>query len=274
MTRKAVILARGLGTRMQRETAGVALDAERAQIAARGMKALIPLNERPFLDYIVDSLIRAGLRDLCFVIAPDGDAMRQHAARIGRSAGVAVHCAVQQEPRGTADAVLAAEQFAGEDSFVMCNGDNLYPDDALARLAELQDDRCRVVAFDREALVTQGNIGADRVASFAAVTASDDGSLLRIVEKPSDPDQYARDGRLWVSMNLFRFTPAAFDACRAVKPDPKRGELEVTTAVADMVAADSSAFGVVFCEGGVFDLTSRGDIASAEAALKNRRLCF
>ena len=56
--------------------------------------------------------------------------------------------------------------------------------------------------------------------------------LAAIVEKPERPEDYIRDGRLWVSMNLYRFTPHIFDACRRIKPDPVRGELELTAAVA------------------------------------------
>jgi glucose-1-phosphate thymidylyltransferase len=182
--------------------------------------------------------------------------------------------AVQGEPLGTAEAVLAAEAFAGEDTFVLANADDLYPDEALGALAELDDRTCYLTAFSPDGLVRRGNIGAERIKDFAVVTSSDEGRLLGIVEKPPDPERYARNGRFWVSMNLYRFTAAIFDSCRRIGPDPRRGELELTTAVADLVAADETDFRVLFCEGGVFDLTSRADIPSAERALAGRQLCF
>jgi glucose-1-phosphate thymidylyltransferase len=269
--KKAVILARGLGTRMQKD-AGVDLGAEREALASRGLKVLMPVAGRPFLDYIVDSLIRAGLSDICFVVAPDADLMREAAERIESESAATVSCAVQEEPRGTADAVLAAEDFAADAPFVMCNGDNLYPDPALEQLTSVAEDACAVVAFDPVALSRQGNIAPGRARDFAVVRSSG-GRLLSIVEKPENPDEYREDGQLWVSMNLFRFTPAVFGHCRAVEPDPVRGELELTSAVAAMVEAELD-FRVLRCREGVFDLTSRADVPTAERVLSQRELSF
>ncbi len=274
MTEKAVVLGRGLGTRMQRRGAGVELAGEQAELADRGFKALMPLRGRPFLDYVVDSLVRAGFRRTCLVIAPDADVVREHARRTAAAAGVEVRCAVQDEARGTADAVLAAEDFVGRDPFVLCNGDNLYPDRALAGLAELDDADCWLAAFARDEMVRHGNIAPQRVKDFAVVTASEGGDLLSIVEKPPDPERYLQNGKLWVNMNLYRFTSDVFEACRAVKPDPRRGELELTAAVAGLLEADRPNFRVLFCEGGVLDLTTRADVLAVEQALAGRQLCF
>jgi glucose-1-phosphate thymidylyltransferase len=271
---KAVILARGLGTRMQKAGAGVELDPERADLARRGLKVLMALRGRPMLDYIVDSLIKGGAARICLVIAPDADGMREHARRLSDQAGVPVECAVQDEPRGTADAVLAAEAFAGDDPFLVCNGDDLYPIEAIAELARLDGDDCWVAAFAREALQSEGNIAAERVRDLAVVMAAPDGALLRIVEKPPDPDGYAVDGRVWVNMNLYRFTPAVFAACRSIEPDPRRGEYELTAAVEHLRTSRPGGFRVLFCAGGVLDLTSRGDVATAEAALAGRDVSF
>ncbi len=274
MTEKAVVLARGLGTRMQQGRDDVALDSEQAKLAERGHKALMLLGGRPFLDYVVDSLMRAGLRRICLVIAPDADAMRERARHVQVAAGVEVHCAVQQEPLGTADALLAAEDFVSGDAFVLANGDDLYPDRALAALAARDDGDCWVAAFSKDELVRRGNIATERIKDFAVITASEGGELLGIVEKPADPDRYMRDGRLWVNMNLYRFTPGIFESCRRVRPNPERGELELTAAVADMVEREPAGFRVMFCQGGVLDLTTRADVLAVEKALGVRRLCF
>jgi glucose-1-phosphate thymidylyltransferase len=266
-------MARGLGTRMQRP-ADVALGEAAEQAASRGWKALVPLAGRPLLDYVADSLIRAGTDSICLVVAPEAEEMRAHAERIARDAGVSVECAVQDEPRGTADAVLAAEDFAGSEPFLVSNGDNVYADDALAGLTAIDDRSCWVAAFERQALCTQGNIAPQRVQSFAAVTASPDGHLRGIVEKPPDLERYVRDGRLWVNMNLYRFTPDIFGACRSIEPDPERGELELTAAVALAAATGPHPFRVLFTETAVFDLTTRSDIPRAEQMLGQRRLCF
>jgi dTDP-glucose pyrophosphorylase len=274
MTQKAVVLARGLGTRMRREADGIELSAEHLRAARSGHKALMPLLGRPMLDYVVDSLLYAGLSHICLVIAPDADAMRQAVRRIAQASGARVEYAVQQEPRGTADAVLAAEQFVAGDTFVLCNGDNLYPVSALRALAQLEDGDCRAVAFDRDALLAHSNIAPERIRAFAAMSVGEDGRLTGIVEKPPDPELYAREGHLWVNMNLYRFAPAVFDACRSIRPDPARNELELTSAVAELVRRGRPAVRVVFSSEGVLDLTSRSDIAAAERALTGRRPSF
>jgi len=274
MVRKAVIMARGLATRMRRPRPGVALGADQARAADGGLKALMPLNGRPLLHYIVDSLVRAGLEQLCLVIAPDAAPMRRAAAAMAEAAGVRIDCAVQEEPRGTADAVLAAERFVAGEPFLVCNGDNLYPLDALSALARKEGPDCWLAAFARDRLLAAGNIPAERLRHFAVVTVSDDGRLGRIVEKPADPERYARAGRLWLSMNLYRFSPVIFDYCRAVRPHPERGELELTAAVSALAAAGTPPVRVLLNEGGVLDLTERGDVPSAERALRGRRLCF
>ncbi|NLW50382.1 MAG: nucleotidyltransferase family protein [Candidatus Brocadiaceae bacterium] len=274
MTKKAVILARGLGTRMQKAQDGVELDVERAALARKGLKVLMSLHGRPMVDYAVDRLVRAGVDRICLVIAPEADQMRAHADRLSRQAGIRVGWAVQDEPRGTADAVLAAEAFAGDDPFVVCNGDNLYPPDTMARLVALDGDECCVAAFEREALHRKGNIAPERLRSMAVVQATPDGRLLRIVEKPPDPERYAVDGQVWANMNLYRFTPAVFDACRSIEPHPERKEYELTAAVERLRAAAPQAFRVLFSDGGVLDLTSRGDIAAVEHALAQERLSF
>jgi len=273
MVCKAVILARGLGTRMRRASLDVQLAADGEAMAALGLKALMPIAGRPFLDYTADSLIRAGVRELCFVIAPDADIMREHARRIAADAGVRVECAVQNEPKGTADAVLAAEHFADGQDFLLSNSDNLYPDDALQGLADLPDGVCGLAAFDAQSLAAGGNISPERIRDFAVVVSDARGELDRIVEKPANPQDYACDGRIWVSMNLFRFSARVFDACRGVQLSP-RGELELPDAVAGLAAADDVEFRVLRSTGAVLDLSSRADVPGAEALLTGSRLCF
>ncbi len=273
MLEKAVVLARGLGTRMRRAQPDVGLADRDEELAGRGLKVLIPVNGRPFLDYVVDSLLKAGLSRICLVVAPEADLMRENAERISRLAEVSVTCAVQPEPKGTADAVLAAEQFAGDDSFLVVNGDNLFEPRTLREVARVRPEGCVVGAFPRQALVREGNFAPERVKGFAVVNASVDGRLVGIVEKPADPDRYARQGRVLVGMNLYRFTSVVFAACRRVEPDPERGELELTAAVADL-AQRPEPFHVFICEGRVLDLTGRGDIPAVERALADQRLSF
>ena len=107
---RAVILARGLGTRMRREDAGAQVDAEQAAVADTGVKAMIPVG-RPFLDFALSALADAGIEEVCLVVAPEHDLLRDRYTRELPVQRVRLHFAVQEAPRGTADAVLAAEDF-------------------------------------------------------------------------------------------------------------------------------------------------------------------
>jgi len=274
LTGKAVVLARGLGTRMREPSVQVSLDEEKSRMAGRGLKALMPLNGRPFLDYAIDRLLRAGVREVCLVVGPGADGLRRAARRIGEAAGAAVTCAVQSDPLGTADAVLAAADFVGDDEFVVINGDNLFPVAALERLTRAAEEGCILGAFDRDELVAEGNIAPERVRGFAVVQCDEDGRLADIVEKPDRPEDYARGGRVLVSMNLYRFTADILAFCRRVEPDPRRAELELTAAVGALADSGRTPFRVVVCEGPVYDLTRRSDVPALEGALKGQDLCF
>src|ERR1051325_368514 len=122
---KAVILARGLGTRMRRDDAISPLAKDQASAADAGVKAMIPFG-RPFLDYVLSGLADAGYRQICLVIGPEHDAIRDYYFDQALSR-IKLTYAIQHEARGTADAVLAAETFAAGREFVVMNSDNYYP---------------------------------------------------------------------------------------------------------------------------------------------------
>ena len=111
---KAVILARGLGTRMQKPDQSAILDKEQMAIAGAGVKAMIPIG-RPFLDYVLSALADAGFSRVCLVIGPEHQLMRDYYAVQAPPKRVRIDFAIQQKPLGTADAVLAANEFVGKD---------------------------------------------------------------------------------------------------------------------------------------------------------------
>ncbi|MEF8787952.1 MAG: nucleotidyltransferase family protein [Planctomycetota bacterium] len=271
MARKAVVLARGKGTRMQEKGGDGSLDDRARRMAERGLKGLIPVGGRPFLDYIVDTFLQAGVDHICLVVAPDCTPMERYARGATERSPAAVECAVQEQALGTADAVLSAEDFADGEPFLLSNSDNLCSVEALRRLAEA--DGCAVATFERDELARGGNISRDRVRAFAAVDCSEDDRLRAIVEKPDDPERYAVDGEVWVNMNLYRFTPEIFDACRRIEPNEERGELELTDAVA-LLLSEGHPFRVLRCRSGAVDLTRRTDIPGARRALQGREPSF
>ena len=260
---KAVVLARGKGTRMQRAVSDAAATPEQARIADTGVKAMIPFR-RPFLDYILSALADAGCTQVCLVIGPEHDTVRDYYTRRCVPDRVAVTFAVQEHARGTGDAVLAAAPFAGDDQFLTINADNYYPVAALRALAAV--DGPGLAAFRRGALVAHGNIDPARIRSFALLTIDAHGDLVDIVEKP-DPETDERLGdRAAVSMNCWRFGPSIFEACRRIEPSA-RGEIELPSAVRFSIRVLHERFRAIPVGGGVLDLSRREDIAEVERRL-------
>ncbi len=240
---------------------GAALDAEQERAASAGLKAMIPVG-RPFLDYLLSALVDAGLDDVCLVIGPEHDAVRERYDRGDTRARVSF--AVQEKPLGTADALLAAEAFTAGEPFVVLNSDNYYPVDVLARLASL--DEQGLPAFGRAALLVDGAIAPERIAGYALLDIAPDGYLRRIVEKP-DAKTLAEFGEdAYVSMNCWRFSSDIFPACRTVSPSA-RGELEIPIAVQHAMDAYGARFLTFPVHTGVLDLSRRSDVAEVKKRL-------
>lgn len=261
---KAVVLARGLGTRMREADAATALNAAEKAAADLGMKVLVPLEgERPFLDYGLSALADAGCREICLVIGPDHHAIRDRYLRVQPPQRFRIEFAQQAEPRGTANAVLAASEFAGGDEFLVVNGDNYYPPSALRSLVE--NPGPGAVLFDPADLARHSNIEPERIRAFALVEVDEQGFIRGITEKPG-PETLVRLGDAGrVSMNCWRFDSSILEACRSVKPS-SRGEFELTDAVVAALAAGRRLRALESHEG-VLDLSRRADIPEVKARL-------
>lgn len=260
---RAVILARGLGTRMRSKQAGARLDASQSAAANSGMKAMIPFG-RPFLDFVLSGLADANYRSACIVIGPEHSVVQEHYARI-EPQRIRVQFAIQQNPIGTADAVLTVKEFADDQEFIVLNGDNLYPLEVLAALRELGEPGA--VMFDEESLVRNSNIPAERVRSFAYGTVNADGHLIDLVEKPEESRVSSLHKNSLISMNCWRFSEEIFPVCQSVKLS-SRGEYELPTAVSEAVRG-GMRLKIVRSTAGVLDLSRRGDISAVAQRLKN-----
>ena len=254
-TSRAVVLARGLGTRMREADPAVTLTPEQQRSADAGLKPMVPVNGRPFLEYVLGAIADAGLRHVGLIVAPDHHLIRRHFDEHAPSR-LSISYLVQPEALGTANAVLAAEQWAESAAFLVMNADNLYPPRALADLASL--DEPGLLGFEADDLVRTGNIPAERVKAFALVETDDDGYLERIVEKPEELPPAGGSRRTQVvSMNCWRFDARIFSACRDVPRSP-RGEFELPEAVA-LSMARGVRFRAVRARGPVLDLSRRAD---------------
>ena len=260
---RAVILARGLGTRMRSEQINARLDASQSAVADSGMKAMIPFG-RPFLDFVLSGLADAEYRSACIVIGPEHSVVREHYARVNPKR-ISVQFAIQEKPIGTADAVLTVKEFAGQKEFVVLNGDNLYPLEVLAALRNLGE--AGAVMFDEESLVRNSNIPAERIRSFAYGTMNSDNYLMDLVEKPDESRVSNLRANSLISMNCWRFSGEIFPACERVAIS-SRGEYELPAAVGEAVRG-GMRLKIVRSSAGVLDLSRRADISAVAERLKN-----
>jgi glucose-1-phosphate thymidylyltransferase len=266
-SRKAVILARGLGTRMRLPSANSdsSVSPQQAAVAETGAKGLIPISgDRPFLDYVLTAAADAQITDVCFIVAPDSP-LRDLYAEAKGSQRLQFHFAIQEQALGTADALLSAEAFAGGESFLVFNSDNYYPATLLADLRRQQAPALPV--FDRESLIRDAGIPRERILRYALLEIASDGYLLRIVEKPDAETARAMSGAP-VSMNCWHFSPMIFEACRRVKPSA-RGELELPLAVQLAIDELGARFTTFRSNAPVLDLSHREDIAHVASRLSS-----
>jgi glucose-1-phosphate thymidylyltransferase len=280
-TSRAIVLARGLGTRMREADPGVRLSEAQQRAADAGLKAMMHVHGRPFLDYVLSTLADAGMMEVALVVAPDHDAVRRYYTTDAPPSRIRLDYVVQQEPQGTAHALLAAERWTQGGMFLALNADNLYPAGALADLARLPEPG--LPAFDRDDLVRSGNIPLDRIKSFALVEVDDEGYLTSIVEKPKldglppeggshEPPRdelvasaFRRKDPMLVSMNCWHFDARIFAACRDVPPSV-RGEFELPEAVG-LAIRRGVRFRALPARGAVLDLSRRADAAEVERRL-------
>ncbi|HEY3886033.1 MAG TPA: nucleotidyltransferase family protein [Vicinamibacterales bacterium] len=300
MTERAVILARGLGTRLRAADGAARLTDEQQHAADAGLKALMPINGRPFLDYSLSTIADAGVRDVALVVAPEHEALKRRYTAVAAPSRLRLDFIVQPEALGTADAVLAIQDWAAREPFMVMNADNLYPSAALRELAALEEPG--LPAFDADDLVRSSNIPAERIAAFALIRVDADGYLTSIVEKPRDAASERKGARRataagpgvfaserpgtsgmqrhgsaadWsepasrISMNVWRFDARVFDACRDV-PKSIRGEFELPEAVG-LAASRGVRFRVIPARGPVLDLSRRADAAELERRLRDVR---
>jgi glucose-1-phosphate thymidylyltransferase len=264
---RAIVLARGLGSRMRRDDPAAAMTPEQAAAADAGAKGLMPVG-RPFLDYALSALADAGVTDVCLVIGPGTEPLRDRYNKDIVPERLRISFAIQPQPLGTADAILAARSFAGGEDFLVVNSDNIYPVPALAALRALPGPGLPV--FRGQTLIT-GGIPADRVRAFAVVRVDADGFLREIVEKPDAAAMAAFGPNPLISMNCWRLSPTIFEACRAIAPSP-RGELELPQAVQHAVANLGARLRTVRCDDPVLDLSTRADVIRVAERLRNVRV--
>jgi len=212
-------------------------------------------------------LADAGYEQACLVIGPEHEAVREYYTRRAPPRRVQVEFAIQGEPLGTANALLAAESFTDGEEFLVANADNLYPVPVLGELRGLGEPGLPL--FEPAALVGESNIPPERLRDFAFGWADHSGYLKELIEKPDDATLQSLPAEAGVSMNVWRFGAEIFQVCRGAALSP-RGEYELPSAVNAAVGQGGLRLKVIRASAGVLDLSRRGDVAEVARRLGAR----
>lgn len=204
---KALVLAGGSGTRLRPFT-------------LTSPKQLVPVANKPVLYYVLEAIAEAGITDVGIVVGETAAEIRS-AVGDGSEFGLDVAYLRQEAPLGLAHAVLIAQEFLGDDDFVMYLGDNFIIDGISGAVRHFAAERP-----DAQVLLTRV---ADPTA-FGVAELDAAGRIARLEEKPAEP----RSDLALVGVYLF--TPAVHEAVRSIEPSA-RGELEITDAIQWLIDA-------------------------------------
>jgi len=205
---KALILCAGRGTRLRPLTYAMP-------------KHLIPIANKPILDYGVEKIRRCGIREIGFVVSPEtGQEIRDYY-------GPDYSYYTQEQPLGIAHAVQVAASFLQDDSLLLFLGDNLLEEDFLPALQQFQDESL-------DALICLKEVEDPR--RFGVAVLDFQGNIEKLIEKPQDPPS-----KLAV-LGLYLFSPAILQAVSSISPS-WRNEYEITDAIQWLVDHDRKVKG-------------------------------
>lgn len=267
---KVVIPAAGLGTRF--------LPATKAQ-----PKEMLPVVDRPAIQYVVEEAVRAGLDDILIITGRSKRSLEDHFDRNfeleyhlrakGKDSELAgiveladladVHYVRQGEPLGLGHAVSVARKHVGDEPFVVMLGDDIMVDNSTVLTGMIdayQQHGSSVVALMEVPHADIGSYGC------AAVDESE-GTLRRITDIVEKPDPGDAPSDLAV-MGRYLFTPAIFDLLEKLEPGVG-GELQLTDAISGLLE-EESVYGYVFTEGR-FDIGKKIDYLRATVELALQR---
>jgi len=197
---KALILSGGHGTRLR-------------PITHSQQKQLIPVANKPILFYPIEDVIEAGAKEIGIILGPNREQVIE-AVNSGRW-DADIEFIYQGEPKGLAHAILVAEDFLGDEEFIMYLGDNIIKGGITQHARKFK-------SLDPDALVLLTQV--EEPQRFGVAELDGMGRVRRLVEKPKvPPSNFALAG-------IYFFKPAIVEACRSIKPS-WRDELEITDAI-------------------------------------------
>ena len=249
--RKAVIPAAGLGTRF--------LPATKAQ-----PKEMLPIIDRPAIQYVVEEAVRAGIDDILIITGRGKRSLEDHfdrnfeleyyLAQKGKTDDLAdireladladIHYVRQGEPLGLGHAVGVARKHVGDNPFVVLLGDDIM--DERSRVLE---GMIGVYESRRQSVVALKEFPIDEISSYGCARPAPvegEPGLVQILDIVEKPKPEAAPSNLAV-MGRYVFTPAIFDCLDRVTPGVG-GEIQLTDAIA-LLLAEQDVYGYVFDEG-------------------------